>query len=120
MQLRTISPDEAAKALQGLDGMDPRGLMQPQDIAAMCSNGQCVEIEHEGGKAVMVLTSRNGVLWVNAAAGAGPVCLTSAMDQALQASGARSIAFQTARPGLVRKAKRLGYRVTGYIMRRDR
>lgn len=119
MSLRQIPPEQAAQALQGLEALDPRGLMQAADLLAMCRNSRCLQLDTEGGNAVVVVTERNGVVWVNAAAGSAPACLTSAITQALSESGARSIAFQTARPGLVRKAERLGYRVTGYIMRRD-
>ena len=45
--------------------------------------------------------------------------MTAAIDETLINAGARVLAFQTKRPGLVRKAKKRGYHVAGYILRRD-
>jgi hypothetical protein len=117
--IERIHPSEAAEALAGLAGLDPRGMVTEADIPAMCEHGTCLRVTEGSSSAVVVVCERNGVSWIEAAAGDGPDDLTRAIDDALIAAGARALAFQTARPGLVRRAKRLGYRVTGYIMRRD-
>ncbi len=85
----------------------------------MCAAGDCFELSDESGAAVVVVTVRNGIHWIDAAGGGGGRDLAGAIDATLAAAGARVIGFQTARPGLVRRAKRQGYRVAGYIMRRD-
>jgi hypothetical protein len=120
VQTINLTAHQAATALAGMAGLDPRGLVTDADIAGMCQTGMCMGLQSADGAVVMVLQVRDGVIWVDAVRGAGRVDLTAAVDQALTAlPGARAVAFQTARPGLVRKAQRLGYQVTGYVMRKD-
>lgn len=117
--VRRIEPDEAARRLAGLAGMDPRGTSTEADILPMCQAGACVEVSDAQGAAVVVLQSVNGVAWINIAGGGGGANLCPAIDAAAASIGAAAVAFQTKRPGLVRRAESLGYHVAGYIMRRD-
>lgn len=118
MIVRAITPGEAAARLSGLHVADPRGMATDADTRAMCAAGVCFEVRDDSGAAVVVVHERGGVHWIDAAGGGGGRDLAGAIDQALIAAGARSIAFQTKRPGLVRRAQRQGYKVAGYIMRR--
>lgn len=116
-----IAPAAAAADLAGLHGLDPRGVMRPADVAPMCQAGQCFELVGEGARAVYVVrVLGDGVAWIDAAHGqAGPgVDLVEAIDAAVsaQAAGLRRVALQTARPGMVRKLRRLGYSVDGWIL----
>jgi len=57
----------------------------------------------------------DGVVWIAAAAGRGPVNLTLNVLPAIEAqareAGAVGLGFATVRPGLVRRAERAGYTV---------
>ena len=120
MHVRPITAAAAAADLAGLHTLDPRGVMGPGDVLPMCSNGRCFELAGDGGRAVYVVRVLGDVAWIDAThgqAGKG-VDLVEAIDAAVtaQAGGLRRVALQTARPGLVRKLRRLGYSVDGWIM----
>ena len=118
--LHAISWQEAAQRLQGLEYLDPRGLATAADIAPMCQAAtHCFRVADAVGDAVIVVHLQNRVAWIEAAAGGGGDNLCRAIDAVVGALDADAIAFQTARPGLVRRAKQLGYSVAGHIMRRD-
>lgn len=118
---RRIDAAEAAAALVGCESLDPRGLMTPADVEAMARKGQCFEIAGANACVVYVLTVRNGSVWVDAVKGIGDVDLTAVLDGVItaQASGMQAIALQTARRGLVKKLQHHGYRVTGWVMRKE-
>lgn len=121
MTLAPISPKEAAQALSGLGHLDPSGRCTEGGLRAMCEASRCVQVtDGHGGLAVVVYElDEGGTAWVCAAVGQGGRDLTAAIDDAMRSLGARAVAFQTKRRGLVRRAERLGYALTGYIMRRD-
>lgn len=119
--MRQISPEAAALALAGLEALDPRGLMAAGDVREMALAGECFELEGGLASAIYVLRVRNGIAWVDALKGAGDVDLVQLLDEVIcaQAEGLEAIALQTKRPGLVRKLKRHGYRVTGWVLRKE-
>jgi hypothetical protein len=89
----------------------------------MLRAGQCWKVE-EGGAIVgaLVTTEDHGGLWVSMAAGRSVEDLTELMVAHLDehAKGRyRSIGFQTARRGLVKKTKAHGYQVSAYIVRKE-
>lgn len=91
-------------------------------VDAMIGAGQCWKVE-EGGQitAAFVTTEDNGELWVSVAVGRSACDLVEILVQHLDATAAgryRSIGFQTARRGLVKKTQHHGYAVAGYIMRK--
>lgn len=117
-----IPASAAAARLAGLHELDPRGLMAADDVLPMCESGKCMALAGDGVEAVYVLRVINGAVWIDAAAGqGGPHDLCELLDAVLtvQAQGMRHLAMQTARPGLVRKLKRQGWTVAGWIMRKD-
>lgn len=122
LTVRPVAAEVAAQALAGMAPMDPRGMVGEGDIAAMCEAGECFAIDGEAS-AVYVLTVRNGCAWVQAAKGSGPVDLSAVLDAAIsaqaQAHGLDALGCQTARPGLVRKLQRLGWRVSGWVLRKE-
>lgn len=121
LSVARIGAARAALALRGMEGMDPRGLCDGGALQAMCDAGECFEAQAGAAKAVYVLTVANGVCWVDALVGSGGGDLVEAVDSVItgQAKGLRAIGLQTMRPGLVRRLERLGYRVTGWVMRKD-
>lgn len=98
--------------------IDPAG---KYNIDLMMKSGQCWKI-YENGVITGALVTRddNGELWIMAAAGYSPSDMTQIMaDHLLSISaGYRSIAFQTARRGLVKKIQAHGYEISGYILRK--
>jgi hypothetical protein len=121
IHLSALAPDLAAGLLAGCSHLDPRGTTTERDIEAMTRGGQCYAATAPQGQCVYVVKIANGVAWVDAIKGTGPVDWTFAASKIIeaQAKGLRAVAFQTARPGLVRRMKREGYRVTGWVMRKD-
>lgn len=95
-------------------------MTSPADVLAMCERGRCFELSG-AASAVYVLSMRNGVVWVDALRGSGDADVTAVADAVMtaQAEGFDAIALQTRRPGLVRKLKRRGYSVTGWVMRKE-
>lgn len=71
----------------------------------------------EAGKTIAGFTviERDGGLFITAASGEGRRDLTDCILGLLEQAGAASVAFQTRRPGLIRKAARRGYRVEGEV-----
>lgn len=113
-----IAPEAAAARLKGLARLDPRGMTTEADILPMCRAGLCLEVSDSTGVAVVVVELINGVAWVNAAGGGGGANLSHTLDDVVAGLGASSVAFQTSRPGLVRRAHRRGFQTVGYILRR--
>jgi hypothetical protein len=91
------------------------------DLEAMTRTGRCFEIRGVQAGAVYVLSVRNGVVWVDALKGGGELDLVDLVDGVItsQAAGLEAIALQTKRRGLVRKLQRHGYRITGWVMRKE-
>lgn len=122
LTLSRLDPDTAVQLLAGVERFDPRGIADAASLSVMCHAGQCFAITAPGGaQAVYVLKVRNGQAWIDACQGEGATDWTATLLPAieLQASELDSVAFQTARPGLVRKARRQGYHVAGWIMKKD-
>lgn len=119
MSVRRVDAATAAAALAGLERLDPRGLMTSADMVDACKAANCFQVEGDA-KAFYVVGVRNGVAWIEAAQGSGSIDLSAALDALIcsQADGLRAVGFSTARPGLVRKAQRRGYVVTGWILQK--
>lgn len=120
LTIKAIPPADAARALAGLEKMDPRGRTTAADLVDLAKRGACFALSG-AADAVYVVNVRNGVAWIDALKGSGTPDLVAVVSELieLQAHGCRAVAFQTARPGLVRKAARHGYRVAGWIMRKE-
>lgn len=119
MKLTEVSPAHAARCLEGLQALDPAGMVRDaQDIVA---GGRCFQLQGDRSTAVYVLTVQNGVAWVQAAAGNGPIDWTAVLDETItqQAAGLRALGCQTARPGLVRRLQRRGWRISGWVLRKE-
>lgn len=108
------------QALAGVERLDPSGRMTSDDLLPLASGGMCFEVVGGESRAVYVLKIGGGVAWVNAAKGAGKLDLCDLLSLVVEAQAAEldAVAFQTSRPGLVRKAKKLGYEVTGWVLKK--
>lgn len=116
--LSRVSPDLAAAILSGMESLDASGRTGPKDLERIAATGQCFAATAQDSQAVYILHVQNGVAWVSACKGAGPldwtICLLPIIEA--QAKGCAAVGFQTSRAGLVRKAKKQGYNVTGWIL----
>lgn len=119
--LSHLDPGTAAMLLAGVERRDPRGVLRADDLAGVCERGLCFAATTPGGQVAYVLNVKNGVAWIDAAQGAGQVDLTRTILPCieLQCSELDSIGFTTARPGLKRKAEKMGYQVTGWLLKKD-
>lgn len=98
---------------------DPDGR---HSVDALIATGQCWKIVEEGAITGALVTEAYGdELWISVAVGRAQADLVELMADHLREHAAgrfRTIAFQTARRGLVKKAERHGYRVAAYIVRK--
>lgn len=115
------SPEEVGHILDCLDGKktNPDG---NHDIRILIGNGQCWKITEGGNISGAFVTELKGrTLWSTAAAGKSRHDLTAILDDFLTtyAKGrADKIMFRTARRGFVEKAKKRGYEVAEYWMKK--
>lgn len=121
LTVRPIPAAEAAARLAGVAALDPSGVAAGE--SDLTRWGQAFEVAGQGGSAVFVVAVRNGCAFVVAAKGGGAFDMTTVLDQVVTRGatndGCTSIALQTARPGLVRKLQRRGFRITGWVMKKD-
>lgn len=92
------------------------------DPHELASTGVPFELQTEGGRLVMVLETHGDLLWITAAAGQGVADMTRIglqfIEECARQAGCREVGFTTQRRGLVRKAHRLGYLLSGGHMRK--
>lgn len=121
LQVARIQPHHAAPLLAGLERLDPRGPDMQSSVQAIAESGACFTVDGQQGSAVYVLSIRGGTAWVQAAKGSGVVDWMQILPEliAAQCPDCHSIGFQTGRPGLVKKAKKQGFEVTGWILRKN-
>lgn len=119
--LSNLEPGLAGALLAGCEHLDPRGTITAADLGPLAREGQCYLASTEAGQCVYVVKVQNGVAWVDAIKGHGPVNWSLVMPPVIeaQAKGLRAVAFQTGRRGLVRQLQGQGYRVTGWVMRKE-
>lgn len=121
VHLSRIKPEFAAALLAGCERLDPAGRTGLGDIEALTARGQCFVASALDGQAVYVLDVHNGVAQITACKGSGPVDWSAVLLPTIeaQAKGCKAVTFQTKRRGLVRRAEKQGYRVTGWILTKD-
>lgn len=121
LNVRRLTADEAALRLAGVAARDPSGVTASD--AELARTGTAYAIDCAAGSAVFVIAQRNGTAFVTAAQGSGEVDLTALLDHVITlgatGGGCNAIALQTARPGLVRKLVKRGFRVTGWVLKKD-
>ncbi len=119
--LSRVSPDFAAGFLAGIESHDPSGRSTPADIASTANAGQCFAATTADGQAVYIIKVDNGVAFVTAMLGRGPLDWYATLLPIIeaQAKGCNSVGITTCRRGVVRKAEKLGYRVTGWTLKKE-
>lgn len=120
IHLSRVDASTAAALLAGCQVLDPSGMTTERDMDAMTERGLCFAATAPDSQAVYVIKVANGVAWVSACKGFGPVDWANTLLPIIeaQAKGCAAVAFQTKRRGLVRQAKKQGYEVAGYIMKK--
>lgn len=120
IEVEEVTADVVAAALAHHGVSDPRGVNTVDDIAA---GGPCFRLRTPGGSAVFVnRVDIDGVWWIDGAASEGGAGMAVVglplVEQAARNAGCWAVAFETARPGLVRVADRMGYRVVEEVRSR--
>lgn len=120
IHLSRLEPQLAAALLAGLERTDPAGISTAHDIERMTREGMAFAATAEQAQAVYVVHIKNGVAWIDAAKGNGTVQWSDVLFKIIeaQAKGCAAIGFQTSRAALVRQAKKQGYAVTGWILKK--
>lgn len=110
-----------AGLLAGFERMDASSRAGPSDIDAMTKRGQCFAATSDNAQSIYVLQVDNGICWVNAMQGRGNLDWIAHILPIIeaQAKGCKAVGFETKRRGLVKKAQKQGYRVTGWILKKD-
>jgi hypothetical protein len=114
--LREASAGEACPLLARVDAFDTTN--GRDTVASMAAVGRCFVLSEDGRDIGAYVLQRQGdECYILAAAGQAEFDMTAALATILEghARGLKSIAFQTRRPGLVRKARKYGYRIAGRV-----
>lgn len=112
---KAVSAKEAAQRYAKIK--DPAGM---QDAQSMAAGGSSTAFQIGAGELVATLSKDGQTLWVDAAAGFGDVLSDgfALADQIAKQSGCNAVSFQTARPGMVKRARQAGYTVAGFILKK--
>lgn len=119
LEVSQVSPAQAVAAMRAAGLRAPLDCDTPEQIAA---HGECFRLDGPQGGCVFVLRKKGHVLWIDGAAADRPGSgllrdgLRLAREIARQV-GAKEIAFETARPGLVRQSKKAGLVIAGYVLK---
>ena len=92
-------------------------------LDSLAQGAQCFKVQGDNGEVVAayIVAAEGDELFIRAAAGRARLDLSDIIDALTegQAKGRfKSIAFQTQRPGLVKKSQVHGYEIAGYVMRK--
>lgn len=111
-----VSREWACRILSRFAFKFPDGA-DPHEVTLAASRCWLLDTPH--GRILYAVEMYQGALWVTAAAGITRAPAVDWLARALQRraaeQGANAICFYTARRGLVRVARRYGYRVTGTL-----
>ncbi|CAN0621104.1 conserved protein of unknown function [Burkholderia multivorans] len=114
VSVREVGAAVARPLLARVDAFDTTGGVDT--VASMTAAGRCFVISQDGRDVGAYVLQRQGdECFVLAAQGGADFDVTALLAGVLEghARGLRSIAFQTRRPGLIRKAKKHGYSIAG-------
>lgn len=115
-----IDTAQAVAMLAAVPSHDPTGHSTPQSIA---EGGDCYRLQDGDSDCVFVLKKHGGQLWIDSARAAQSKGLTgygfNLAAAMAQQYGCQRVAFQTGRPGLVKLARKNGFKVVGFIMEKN-
>lgn len=117
IEVREVSQSHAAAVLARAGLIDPTGQFTPESLAA---SGHAFELTTAGGTGVFVAEKRGDRLWIHGAGAVGSQGMTQDGLEFFKAmavqGGCRYIRFETDRRGLVRLAKKAGFRTRSAVM----
>lgn len=117
--LNPITAGAAAAEMWAAGLVDPDGQYTPESLAG---SGQAFRLVTAAGSGVFVCEKRKNHLWIHGAAASGSAGLTAdgmaLFERMAQAAGCEFVAFETHRPGLMKLAKKGGYRVQAVILKK--
>lgn len=120
IEVERIEPGRAAAVLEAAAMPDPAKRSTPASIA---ESGECFSLTANGSEGVFVLNRRGGGLWISGAGAVKSEGLTGTglqvIEQIAKQSDCQRVGFQTARPGLVKLARKQGFKVVGFIMEKS-
>lgn len=120
ISVQKIEPGRAAAVLEAAAMSDPAKRSTPASIA---ESGECFQLTADGSEGVFVLQRKGAGLWISGAGAVQSKGLTGTglqvIEQIAKQSDCQTVGFQTARPGLVRLAKKQGFKVVGVIMEKS-
>jgi len=120
IQVSKVSQVEAAglMAAAGLNSAD--GIATPATIAAA---GECFKLSDGTSEGVFVLERHGARMWISGAGAVASAGLANIGLPVIEAIARQSrcerVGFQTLRPGLVKLAKKQGYRIKGFILEKE-
>lgn len=105
--LTPARPELAALAFVGIPSTDTPG--------EMARGGECLFVQGTSGAGFVSVDWQQGRAWIVGAAGRGGILAEglAGIEQAARQRGAVAVGFATFRRALVRRAKALGYEITG-------
>ena len=115
--LTAVTVAQAARAYAACVGLDPEGRATPEGAARA---GDSFSLATGTGEVTYTLIFEGGCCWVSAAAGSGSGMTETGLrviERQAVAKGCKRVGFQTLRRGLVRRARSIGYGVTGSVGR---
>ncbi len=110
-----VAREQAARAFAACAGLDPERIATPESAAA---SGECFKLDTDTGGLFVALSFADRIGWIHAAAGTGcgmTAAGLAAIERKALAEGCQVVGFQTVRRGLVRRAKKHGYRITRQV-----
>lgn len=117
IQVTKISQHQAEKAMRDAGLTDPAKRATPVSIAAA---GECFSLQVGDSSGVFVIEKTDSKLWISGAGAVKSKGLTGSglaiIEEIAKQSGLSAVGFQTGRPGLVKLAKQLNYKIVGFIM----
>ena len=117
IEIEKVSRAQASALMKRAQLVDPARMSTPDEIA---NNGECFSLTCGQDSGVFVVKKKGAQLWISGAAALATRGLAKvgmqAMDAIAEQSNCQTIGFQTSRAGLVRLAKKQGYKIAGFIL----
>lgn len=105
------------------EAMLKAGVHGAGDAAFMAANCACFELDNGGGAGVGVLEKKGETLWVWGFGSKRSTGLTAdaiAITQGIaKKANCKKVSFKTSRPGLVKLAKKHGFKITAFILEKN-
>jgi hypothetical protein len=120
VQVVKVGAAEAARLMAAAGLASADGIATPDTIAAA---GECFKLTFGPHEGVFALERHGSRMWISGAGAVETAGLTVVGLPVIEAISRQvrcdRVGFQTARPGLVKLAKKQGYRIKGFILEKE-